>query len=510
MKRNARPLLLVAVVALFGCGGGSQQTTPPAIVVTITTAPPASLGVGGTAGVAATVVNDTANAGVTWSCTPSSTCGSFNPVSTASGASTTYTAPATAPAGGSAVIIATSVTDHAKSANASVMIVGIVVTLSTPPPTSLAGGGTASVAATVANDSAAAGVNWSCTPSTTCGSFTPTSTASGASTTYTAPAVAPAGGSVVIIATSVTDPTKNAQSAAVTITGTASNATLNGKYVLHLTAATGNQQGPSVIAASLTADGNGLITGGVEELTAPGFYDLVDVVTDGTYSIDPNGHGTMLIHTVNLEALRFSFVLTSPTHALMVEVDGDPASGTLDKQQPAGTGGFTAAQISGNYSFLLDGIDNTAPLNHMSVAGTFAADGVGALTSSTLDINNGGTFTTASSTGIFTAPDTNGRGHLIMNGRDFVYYIISSKVLRLLEGDNISFVGGSAYAQGSAGSTMAALSGKFVYQHHRGVPSRLASSARTAWARSPREFRIPIPADCQPRSSKERRLRALT
>ena len=467
MKRNARLLLLVAVVVLSGCGGGYQQTPPPAIVVTITTAPPASLPVGGTASVAATVTNDTANAGVTWSCTPSSTCGSFSPGSTASGASTTYTAPATAPAGGAAVILATSVTDHAKSANASVMIVGIVVTLTTPPPASLPGGGTASVAATVTNDSAAAGVTWSCTPSSTCGSFTPVSTASGASTTYTAPAVAPAGGSVVIIATSVTDPTKNAQSASVRITGTAANATLNGKYVLHLTAAAGNQQGPSVIAASVTADGNGLITGGVEELTARGFYDLVDVVTNGTYAIDPNGHGTMLIHTVNLETLKFSFVLTSPDHALIVEIDGDPASGTMDKQQPAGTGGFTAAQISGNYSFLLDGVDNTAPLANMSVAGTFAADGISAVTSGTVDINNGGTFTTTSITGTFTPPDSNGRGHLILSvGRDFVYYIISSKVLRLLEGDNISFVGGSAYAQGSAGSTVAALSGKFVYQHH--------------------------------------------
>src|SRR5438045_7697079 len=115
MKRNARLLLLVAVVGLSGCGGGSQQTTPPAIVVTITTAPPASLGVGGTAGVAATVVNDTANAGVQWSCTPSPpACGSLTLTSTASGASTTYTAPATAPAGGPVVILATSVTDHDK------------------------------------------------------------------------------------------------------------------------------------------------------------------------------------------------------------------------------------------------------------------------------------------------------------------------------------------------------------------------------------------------------------
>src|SRR2546421_156513 len=125
MKRNARLLLLVAVVGLSGCGGGSQQTTPPAIVVTITTAPPASLGVGGTAGVAATVVNDSAAAGVQWSCTPRPpACGSFTPPSTASGASTTYTAPAVAPAGGSVVIIATSVTDPTKNQSAAVTITG--------------------------------------------------------------------------------------------------------------------------------------------------------------------------------------------------------------------------------------------------------------------------------------------------------------------------------------------------------------------------------------------------
>src|SRR5438874_8666589 len=265
MKRNARLLLLVALVAvvvLSGCGGGSQQIVPPSVVVTITTAPPASLPGGGIASVAATVTNDTANAGVTWSCTPSSTCGSFTPVSTASGASTTYMAPA----------------------------------------------------------------------------------------------VAPAGGSVVIIATSVTDPTKNAQSAAVTITGTASNGTLSGQYVLLVTAATGNQ-GISVSAASIFVDGNGLITGGVEELISQGGSDILDAVTNGTYLIDPNGHGTMLIHTMLMETLTFSFVLTSPTHAVIIETDGTPASGTLDKQQPAGTGGFTAAQISGNYSFLMDGVD---------------------------------------------------------------------------------------------------------------------------------------------------------
>src|SRR6266513_1672177 len=340
----------------------------------------------------------------------------------------------------------------------------IMVTITTSPPSSLAAGGTASVAATVSNDTAGAGVSWSCTPSSTCGSFNPVSTMSGASTMYTAPSAPPAGGQVVIMAASMTDSTKKANTS-VMITGSSSNAGLNGRYALLLTAATGNQ-GTSVIAASVTADGKGLITGGVEELTAPGFYDLVDIVTDGTYSIDASGHGTMRIHTANLETLVFSFVLTSASHALMVEVDGDPASGTLDLQQPAGAS-FTAAQISGNYSFVMDGVDNSGALKYMSLGGSFAADGIGSLTAGTLDINNGGAFSTTSFTGSFTAPDSNGRGTMHVNtGRSFVYYIISSKVLRVFEGDNISFVGGSAYARGAAGSTTAALSGKFVYQHH--------------------------------------------
>jgi len=265
----------------------------------------------------------------------------------------------------------------------------------------------------------------------------------------------------------MTDSAKRAN-ASVMITGTSSNASLNGRYALLLTAATGNQ-GTSVCAASIAADGKGNITGGVEELTAPGFFDLVDVISDGTYSIDANGHGTMRIHTVNFETLLFSFVLTSASHALIIEVDGDPASGTMDLQQPAGAS-FTAAQISGNYSFAMDGVDNSGALKHMSLGGSFAADGIGTLTAGTLDINNGGTFSTSSFTGSFTAPDSNGRGTMhVSAGRTFVYYIISSKALRVFEGDNptnISFVGGSAYAQGSAGSTNTALSGKFVYQHH--------------------------------------------
>jgi hypothetical protein len=78
---------------------------------------------------------------------------------------------------------------------------------------------TVTIGATVANDSA--GVNWSCSPVGSCGSFGSSSTASGATTTYTAPSTVPSGGTVTVTAASQTDSSVLAN-ATVTITPTPS------------------------------------------------------------------------------------------------------------------------------------------------------------------------------------------------------------------------------------------------------------------------------------------------
>src|SRR5712664_592191 len=210
-------------LAMIGCGGASSSSNgggnSVAISVKLSPAPPASLQTGATATIAATVSNDSANKGVTWSCAPSNACGSFNPAQTASAATTTYTAPANAPQGGTVTITATSVSDNTKTASASVSVTAsISVSLSTAPPASLQTGATATIAATVSNDSANKGVTWSCAPSNACGSFTPTQTPSGATTSYTAPASAPQGGSVTITAASVSDGTKTASANVAIIT----------------------------------------------------------------------------------------------------------------------------------------------------------------------------------------------------------------------------------------------------------------------------------------------------
>ena len=88
-------------------------------------------------------------------------------------------------------------------------------------PSTVTAGTTAPFTALVTGDSGNAGVTWSVTCGTsTCGSFSPTSTGSGTATTYTAPANVPTGGTVTIVATSVTDGTATA-STSVTITAPA-------------------------------------------------------------------------------------------------------------------------------------------------------------------------------------------------------------------------------------------------------------------------------------------------
>jgi hypothetical protein len=282
----------------------------------------------------------------------------------------------------------------------------------------------------------------------------------------------PNGGSVTVIATSVTDSSKSA-SAVVVISGTASNATLKGQYAFLIMAPTGNAttKGTTTFAGSVNLDGNGNILGGVEDIVSTVYRDQDDPILAtsvdpvSSYSVDSSGHGKMIFHTQHGETLSFSFVLTSGSHAVVIETGGDPGSGTLDLQ----SGNFSTSQISGNYSFILDGVDAAVPpVAKVAFGGVFSSDGQGNITGGTLDANIGGTVTSQAFTGtIYITPDTNGRGVFTVvpvpgTTRTFTFYIVSPKVLRLFEADNVDLTGGSAYAQGAATAT---LSGKFVFEH---------------------------------------------
>jgi hypothetical protein len=101
----------------------TSTAPPPPISVSFVTQPPTSMVIGTTSSLAASVSNDTKNAGVNWSVTcGSAQCGTFNPTATGSGSSTVYTAPSAVPTPATVTVTATSVTDTTKSASATITI----------------------------------------------------------------------------------------------------------------------------------------------------------------------------------------------------------------------------------------------------------------------------------------------------------------------------------------------------------------------------------------------------
>jgi hypothetical protein len=467
--------LAALILALFysGCGGSSQPGTSPGTqsrFISVELSPLSSSVVpGGTASVSATVSNDSAHAGVVWGCTPANACGSFIPSSTASGTATIYTAPATVPTGGQVTITAKSVTDNSKSASSSLMIrnSASAVQIDMPPPATMQPSQTANISARVSNDTA--GVTWSCSPVGACGTFSGASTGNEVVTSYTAPASAASGTAINIIATSVTDSGKKAMVSTL-ISGIASNATLSGQYAFFLTSQTGNR-GTASLLGSVSLNGDGTITAGVVDIISTATLDLQDQIlpttahsqpTTSSYTVDRTGHGTMNFRTASGQQLNFSLALTSPAHALLTEIDGNPASGTMDLQQHP-SGGFAASQIAGGFSFTMTGTAKTNNAIKVSYGGIFSANGISTLSDGTLDVNTATVVSTSPFPGSFTPPDSNGRGIFQLGGgRSFAYYVISSKALRLLEADNLNLMSGSAYAQGNS---VVFLGDNYFYQH---------------------------------------------
>ena len=206
------------------------NTAAPVSVI-FNPAPPSSMLIGTTTTLTAVVTNDSTNSGVTWTCLPANACGSFNPTtSTGNTATTTYTAPAAFPTGGSVTVTATSIKDSTQSAAATITISApppISVSLQ-PTPASMATGTTTTLTAVVANDFTNSGVTWTCLPANACGSFNPTtSTGSTAITTYTAPTAIPSGGSVFVTATAVQNPSASASATIIITIAGAISVTLN-------------------------------------------------------------------------------------------------------------------------------------------------------------------------------------------------------------------------------------------------------------------------------------------
>jgi hypothetical protein len=199
-------------------------TAPPRTISVAVSPSTASVQTSATQMFTATLQNDSQNKGVNWilsgtGCTGGA-CGTVSPTFSTSGVPVNYTAPAAAPSG-TVTLSATSVADSTQSAAAVITVTApaIIVTLSPTMANVQAGGATRAFTATLQNDSQNQGVIWSASgagcSAATCGTVSPTFSASGAAVTYTSPGQPPSPATVTLTATSVAN-------AAVTATATIS------------------------------------------------------------------------------------------------------------------------------------------------------------------------------------------------------------------------------------------------------------------------------------------------
>jgi hypothetical protein len=473
---------LAFALSNFGCGGGEQTaaTLPDPISVSVS---PASVTVQAstTQQFTATVANDSANKGVTWSVTCSTApCGSVSPTSTASGAATTYTARSTTPGSSLTVTLtATSVSDTTKSAAA---------TITTPAPQPLAilttalpnGNVNASYTQALQSSGGTPPVTWALRTGST---LPPGLSLSNSGTISGAPSASGSSSFVVIATDSSVPPQQASQNLSLSINAsdTSHNPLLKGHYAFVLSGFS-RPAGWGVVyqfltAGSFEADGAGNLTSGLFD-NSDG--SAVNQPFTGTYALGGDNRGTMSISVPGgaTDVLAFSCGSVSPEGAatkgrISQGLGGSfaghaAAAGEFELQD---TTAFSNSAVSGSYAFALGGWSPNQ--NQLGADGLFTADGAGNISAGTFDENLDGTPTADQSlTGGYSIPpgSTNGRGtgSLSLAGTifNFTFYVVSAHKL-LFVGHDQANVGvvfiGQALAQSGGPFSNGSLNGTSVF-----------------------------------------------
>jgi hypothetical protein len=228
-------------------------------------------------------------------------------------------------------------------------------------------------------------VTWSLNcGSSACGSISPTTSASGASVTYTAPSAVPSPATVTITATSVTDTTKSV-TGTVTITAAPPPVLADGTYVYHLS---GQDNYDNYYVAGAFAIKNGIITGGEQDSSDGDQFAYSQLVPSGS-SISQVGNTIEGVLATADTSLGVNGVMTlhgtpvSSKRVLVSEFDSfAAATGSIDLQTSAGP-------LAGGYAFVVNGVDDAG--NQLAIGGVLNFSG-GSLSTATsvFDCNDGG------------------------------------------------------------------------------------------------------------------------
>jgi hypothetical protein len=344
-------ILLATIISVFvsGCGGGTP--TPP---ISVTVTPPAlTVDQSRSVSLTATVINDTASKGVTWSLSGSGCSGAAcGTLSNQTATSATYTAPSQVTASLSVKVVATSVADNTKSTPASLKLV--------PPPsvttTSLPNGaGGTAYTATLQESGGIAPFLWSVASGSLPSGFSVGSdgTISGM------PCTGGTSNFTVQVADSATPPLT--ASAPLSINVTVSP--------LSITTTSLPEGVTDAIYSQSVQAGGGIppYTWSVASGSLPSWATLNS--STGRITGIPGATGTA---NFTLKVADSECSAVTLTHALSLSVVTDTTAND--------------SELSGHYAFLFNGFDD-ATGSQVAVAGSFAADGKGNITEGTEDEN---------------------------------------------------------------------------------------------------------------------------
>jgi hypothetical protein len=441
-----RPLLgLVAILTISftmtACGGSassSTTTSPGSVTISPTSA---SVNVNSTVQFSATAANLSSTL-VNWQVNDvqggSSTTGTI----TTGGL---YMAPSSVPSTNTVTVKAVAQSDSSVSASATVTILPAAAIIVSPGAASIGAGISQLFTATVSGGGSIA-VTWEVNGEI---GGDPAIGVISAAGVYKAPQIPPPGGTVMITAVSQSDQTVTASAMVTLLFSTFS---LQNSYAFSLGGTITATGGFFLRAGSFTADGQGHILGGLEDLNQPSGVSQ-NVPFTGTYSIGADGRGTMQIcepssSSCTSPTSNFQIVVVSEKQAQIIEFDvSATANGEMNLQD---TSAFTFAGLSGTYTFDFFGLSSSqAP---ESVVGEFSADGSGGILSGQFDIDNGGTLThlpiLPTSTYSISA---NGRGlaTIVTSSQtvSFSFYIVSTARAKFMELDSLPALSGDAYVQ---------------------------------------------------------------
>ena len=204
--------------------------------------------------------------------------------------------------------------------------------------------------------------------------------------------------------------------------------------------------------------------------SATGAIDINDAgnYTQGTatgtlQSPDANGHGTASF-TYGTTALTYAYDIISANRILLIEMDTTAGTvGEADLQSAT----FTAASLSGNYAFFLNGMSQG-----FGMVGQITTDGVSSISSSDSVENNFGSLASGTFPGTYTlSPTVAGatlNGRFVMTATEpsaftdnFVVYLVSPTQAFIMETDSDQLTFGELLTQTGSPYSSASLNGNY-------------------------------------------------